>query len=43
AERFGDVEPLQPEDIAESIRFAVTQPPRVSVNELCVRPTGQES
>ena len=33
--------PLQAEDIAESIYFAVSQPPHVSVNEILVRPTEQ--
>lgn len=40
--RFAGVEPLRAEDVAEAIRFAVTQPRRVSVNELLVRPTEQE-
>lgn len=34
-------EPLEAEDIAEAIRWAVTQPKRVNVNEVLVRPTGQ--
>jgi NADP-dependent 3-hydroxy acid dehydrogenase YdfG len=34
-------EPLESEDIAESIRWAVTQPDRVNVNEVLIRPTGQ--
>jgi len=34
-------EPLESEDIAEAIRWAVTQPERVNVNEVLVRPTGQ--
>jgi NADP-dependent 3-hydroxy acid dehydrogenase YdfG len=33
--------PLQPEDIAEAIFFAVSQPPHVNVNEVLVRPTEQ--
>jgi NADP-dependent 3-hydroxy acid dehydrogenase YdfG len=33
--------PLQPEDIAESIFFAVSQPAHVNVNEILVRPTEQ--
>jgi NADP-dependent 3-hydroxy acid dehydrogenase YdfG len=33
--------PLTPEDIAESIHYAVSQPPHVSVNEVLVRPTEQ--
>ena len=35
-------EPLEAEDIAEAIRWAVTQPERVNVNEVLVRPTGQK-
>lgn len=38
-EEVGD--PLEAEDIAEAIRWAVTQPERVNVNEVLVRPTGQ--
>jgi clavulanate-9-aldehyde reducatase len=34
-------EPLQAEDIAASILYAVTQPQSVDVNELLIRPTGQ--
>ena len=33
--------PLQAEDIAESILYAVSQPPHVNVNEILVRPTEQ--
>jgi NADP-dependent 3-hydroxy acid dehydrogenase YdfG len=33
--------PLQAEDIAEAIFFAVSQPPHVNVNEVLVRPTEQ--
>jgi len=33
---------LRAEDIAEAVRYAVTQPPHVNVNEIVVRPTGQE-
>jgi NADP-dependent 3-hydroxy acid dehydrogenase YdfG len=32
---------LQPEDIANAIAYAVTQPERVSVNEILIRPTQQ--
>jgi NADP-dependent 3-hydroxy acid dehydrogenase YdfG len=38
-ERIGDV--LQPEDIADGIRWAVARPPHVSINEILIRPTGQ--
>ncbi|WP_122090446.1 SDR family NAD(P)-dependent oxidoreductase [Halalkalicoccus subterraneus] len=37
-----EMEPLRPEDIARSIRFAVTQPSHVDINELLIRPTRQE-
>jgi NADP-dependent 3-hydroxy acid dehydrogenase YdfG len=40
--RFAGIEPLTAEDIAEAIRFAVTQPRRAMVNEILVRPTEQE-
>ena len=42
AQTFGGVEIMQAEDIAESIRFAVTRPRRVAINEILVRPTEQE-
>lgn len=42
AQTFGGVELLQAEDIAEAVRYAVTQPRRVAVNEVLVRPTEQE-
>jgi NADP-dependent 3-hydroxy acid dehydrogenase YdfG len=38
-EQIGEV--LQAEDIAGAILYAVTQPRRVNVNEVLVRPTGQ--
>jgi len=42
AQQFGGIEIMHAEDIAESIRYAVTQPRRVAVNEILVRPTEQE-
>jgi NADP-dependent 3-hydroxy acid dehydrogenase YdfG len=36
-----DLEILQAEDVANAIVYAVTQPPRVSVNEILLRPTQQ--
>jgi NADP-dependent 3-hydroxy acid dehydrogenase YdfG len=33
--------PLEAEDVAEAVIYAVEQPPRVSVNEILVRPTKQ--
>jgi clavulanate-9-aldehyde reducatase len=38
-ERIGDV--LTADDIADGIRWAVTRPPHVSVNEVLIRPSGQ--
>jgi NADP-dependent 3-hydroxy acid dehydrogenase YdfG len=35
-------EPLQSEDIAAAVLYAVTQHPRVNVNEILIRPTMQE-
>ena len=42
AKNFEGTEIMQAADIAESIRYAVTQPRRVAVNEILVRPTEQE-
>jgi NADP-dependent 3-hydroxy acid dehydrogenase YdfG len=42
AQTFGGIELMHAEDIAESIRYAVTQPRRVAVNEILIRPTEQE-
>jgi NADP-dependent 3-hydroxy acid dehydrogenase YdfG len=42
SDRLASMEPLQPEDIAAAIVYAVTQPPRVNVNEIVIRPTAQE-
>ena len=33
--------PLEPEDVAAAVLYAVSQPARVSLNEIAVRPTGQ--
>ena len=33
--------PLEAEDVARAIPYAVEQPPRVSVNEILIRPTEQ--
>jgi NADP-dependent 3-hydroxy acid dehydrogenase YdfG len=40
-DRFGDIERLHAEDIAETIEFIVTRPRRVAVNEVLIRPTDQ--
>ncbi len=39
--RFGHIERLQAEDIADAIAYIVTRPRRVAVNELLIRPTQQ--
>jgi NADP-dependent 3-hydroxy acid dehydrogenase YdfG len=36
-----EIEPLQAEDIARAVMFAVAQPPHVDVNEILIRPTAQ--
>ena len=38
---YEDYDALQAEDIAAGILYAVSQPARVSVNELLIRPTLQ--
>jgi NADP-dependent 3-hydroxy acid dehydrogenase YdfG len=38
-EQIGEI--LQPSDIADAIVYTVTRPPRVSINEVLVRPTHQ--
>lgn len=40
--RIQEIAPLQSEDIANAIVYAVTQPPHVNVNEILLRPTEQE-
>jgi NADP-dependent 3-hydroxy acid dehydrogenase YdfG len=42
AQTFGNIQIMQAEDIANSIRYAVTQPRHVAVNEILIRPTEQE-
>jgi NADP-dependent 3-hydroxy acid dehydrogenase YdfG len=41
-QRFGSIEILQSQDIADSIAFIVTRPWRMAVNEVLIRPTEQE-
>ena len=41
-QRFADIERLQSEDIADAIGYVVSRPPHVAINELLVRPTGQQ-
>ena len=40
-QRFGDMERLQSEDIADAIAYVVTRPRRMAVNEILIRPTEQ--
>jgi NADP-dependent 3-hydroxy acid dehydrogenase YdfG len=40
-QRFGAIERLQAEDIADAIGYIVTRPRHVAINELLVRPTEQ--
>jgi NADP-dependent 3-hydroxy acid dehydrogenase YdfG len=42
AKRFGSMERLRSEDIAEAVVYVVTRPRHMAVNELLVRPTEQE-
>jgi NADP-dependent 3-hydroxy acid dehydrogenase YdfG len=39
--RFGDMERLQAEDIADAVSFIVTRPRHAAVNEVLIRPTEQ--
>jgi NADP-dependent 3-hydroxy acid dehydrogenase YdfG len=41
AKRFAGVTPLEADDIARAILYAISQPPNVSINEVLVRPSGQ--
>jgi NADP-dependent 3-hydroxy acid dehydrogenase YdfG len=40
--RIQEITPLQSEDIANAIVYAITQPAHVNVNEMLIRPTEQE-
>ncbi|PUZ30085.1 NADP-dependent 3-hydroxy acid dehydrogenase YdfG [Chitinophaga costaii] len=39
--RFGDLEQLHAEDIAEAVAYIVTNPRRIAINEIVIRPTDQ--
>jgi NADP-dependent 3-hydroxy acid dehydrogenase YdfG len=41
-QRFGSIEILHSQDIADSIAFIVTRPWRMAINEVLIRPTEQE-
>jgi clavulanate-9-aldehyde reductase len=41
AQSFGGVTPMDAEDIANAILYAIGQPQNVSVNEVLIRPSGQ--
>jgi NADP-dependent 3-hydroxy acid dehydrogenase YdfG len=41
AKNFAGVTPLESEDIAAAILYAISQPANVSINEVLVRPSGQ--
>ena len=43
AERFGSIESLHADDIANGIAYIVTRPRHVAINELLIRPTEQDS
>jgi NADP-dependent 3-hydroxy acid dehydrogenase YdfG len=40
-QRFGEIEKLEAEDIADAISYVVTRPRHVAVNEVLIRPTEQ--
>jgi NADP-dependent 3-hydroxy acid dehydrogenase YdfG len=42
AKRFGEIEILRAEDIADAIGYIVTRPRHMTINEILVRPTEQE-
>jgi clavulanate-9-aldehyde reductase len=41
AKRFQGVTPLEADDIANAVLYAIAQPPNVSINEVLIRPSGQ--
>ena len=40
--RFGDIERLEADDIADAISYIVTRPRHMAINEILVRPTEQK-
>ncbi len=43
ADWFASITPLQAEDVADSILFALTRPRRVTINRLLIRPTDSDT
>jgi NADP-dependent 3-hydroxy acid dehydrogenase YdfG len=41
--RFGDIEIMQAQDIADAVAFIITRPRRTAVNEILIRPTEQDA
>jgi NADP-dependent 3-hydroxy acid dehydrogenase YdfG len=41
-QRFGSVERLEAQDVADAIAYIVTRPRRIAINELLIRPTEQQ-
>jgi NADP-dependent 3-hydroxy acid dehydrogenase YdfG len=37
------IEALHDEDVARAVMYAVSQPPRVDINEILIRPTAQDT
>jgi len=42
-QRFGAIERLRADDIADAIAYVVTRPRRIAVNEMLIRPTEQDA
>jgi NADP-dependent 3-hydroxy acid dehydrogenase YdfG len=42
AKRFGDMQRMQSQDIADAILYMVTRPRHVAINEILIRPTEQQ-
>ena len=40
--RFGEIEIMRAQDIADAVAFIVTRPRRMAVNEILIRPTAQD-